>query len=56
MELKRNQSAETAIDQIKTKNYTGALKDYGKEIVLVGINYDTKTKKHSCVIEWIAGL
>jgi hypothetical protein len=27
------------------------LLNYGGKIVLVGINYDEKTKKHSCVIE-----
>lgn len=51
MELKYDQSAETAIEQIKLKNYTGALKDYTDNIVLVGINYDKTGKKHSCVIE-----
>jgi len=31
-----------------------ALKDYVGEVVLVGINYDKKTKKHECVIERFA--
>lgn len=31
--------------------YTGSRKEYGKELLLVGINYDKKTKKHECVIE-----
>ena len=30
---------------------SGALKDYGGELLLVGINYDKATKKHTCVIQ-----
>ena len=51
VELKWNQNAETALKQIKEKRYAEALKDYAGELVLVGINYDKKTKEHSCSIE-----
>lgn len=51
LELKFNQDADTAIRQIQQKNYGDALKSYFGDIVLVGINYDRITKKHSCVIE-----
>ena len=51
VELKWNKSSEGAIGQIKEKNYPAVIKEYGGEIVLVGINYDEKTKKHSCLIE-----
>lgn len=51
LELKFNQDADTAIRQIQQKNYGDALKSYFGDIVLVGINYDRSTKKHSCVIE-----
>lgn len=51
IELKFNQDADTAIRQIQQKNYGDALKSYFGDIVLVGINYDRSTKKHSCVIE-----
>ena len=54
VELKYNQSADTAIKQITEKRYQGALSDYSDKILLVGINYDaegTKSKKHTCVIE-----
>ena len=51
VELKWNMSSEGAIRQIKEKNYPAVIKDYGGEIVLAGINYDEKTKKHSCLIE-----
>ncbi len=55
VELKWNQSAETAIDQIKRKEYVKCLKDYSGDILLVGINYDKEApdgaKKHRCLIE-----
>lgn len=49
--MKWNKSSEGAISQIKKNNYPAVLKDYGGEIVMVGINYDAKTKEHSCMIE-----
>ena len=51
VELKYDKDAKAAIRQIKEKNYTQAFEDYSGEILLVGINYDKGTKKHSCVIE-----
>jgi hypothetical protein len=51
IELKWNKTAESAIAQIKEKNYPQALEGFGSDILLVGINYDEKSKKHSCVIE-----
>ena len=51
IELKWNKDAITAINQIKEKNYPEAVKKYTGNIMLVGINYDKKTKKHSCIIE-----
>jgi hypothetical protein len=51
LELKYDQSADTAIAQIHDKRYTGMLKDFAGEVVLVGINYDKATKKHECRIE-----
>ena len=51
VELKWNRSAVEAISQIKDKNYERVLEDYGGEIILVGINYDEKTKEHTCKIE-----
>lgn len=50
IELKKDQSAQGAIDQIKRKNYGKALEAYRGNLLLVGINYD-KDKKHTCVIE-----
>ncbi|MCQ2193878.1 MAG: ATP-binding protein [Paludibacteraceae bacterium] len=51
IELKRNKSAESAIDQIKAKNYCQALTQYQGDLLFVGINYDEKTKEHKCKIE-----
>lgn len=51
IELKWNQSAETALAQIKEKRYPDAIRDYTGDILLIGINYDKKTKDHQCVIE-----
>ena len=51
VELKYDSSAESAIEQIKEKQYTDCLKDYSGEVLLVGINYDKESKKHSCKIE-----
>lgn len=51
VELKWNKSDEGAISQIKNNDYPQALKEHGGDILLVGINYDTKSKKHTCRIE-----
>jgi len=51
IELKWNKDAKTAIDQIKERNYPESLKGYTDNILLVGVNYDKKTKKHECMIE-----
>jgi hypothetical protein len=51
VELKWNKSADSAIEQIKNRNYPQALEGYGGDILLVGVSYDDKTKKHSCRIE-----
>lgn len=52
VELKYNKSAESAIQQIKDKNYPDCLKDYSGEVLLVGISYDDE-KRHCCRIEKI---
>ena len=51
IELKFNQSADTAIDQIKRKEYPSKIAEYTGDILLVGINYDKETKQHTCQIE-----
>lgn len=51
VELKWNKTAGGAISQIKKKKYAANLKPYAGNILLVGINYDEKTGKHTCLIE-----
>ena len=51
VELKYENSSESAIEQIKEKQYMDCLKNYSGEVLLVGINYDKESKKHSCKIE-----
>jgi hypothetical protein len=42
IEFKANQTAEKALQQIKDKNYADRFKIKDKELVLVGINFDTE--------------
>ena len=51
IELKYDKSAESAITQIKEKNYLQFFKAYKGEVLLVGINYSKDTKTHQCIIE-----
>ena len=54
IELKYNQSADSAIQQIRERKYQGALAGYSDKILLVGVNYDADgegKKKHTCIIE-----
>ena len=51
VELKWDKSASGAISQIKEKSYVQSLKEYHGNLLLVGINYDVKTKEHECIIE-----
>ena len=51
VELKKDKDAKTGIDQIKERKYPQKVAEYSGDILLVGINYDTETKKHTCHIE-----
>lgn len=51
VELKWDHSAEGAISQFKQKQYCQSLEEYQGALLLVGINYDKKTRKHCCIIE-----
>ena len=53
IELKFNNSGDTAIDQIKRKQYPAKIAEYTGDILLVGVNYDKETKQHTCKIERI---
>ncbi len=51
VELKWNAGAEGAIKQIKDRNYACLPAKLGGEILLIGIDYNEKTKQHTCRIE-----
>ena len=53
IELKWADAPETAIHQIKSRNYPDVLKNFDGDILLVGISYDKEDqeKKHHCTIE-----
>ena len=51
IELKHNRSTESALTQIRQRQYFDSLNLYSGRLLFVGINYDEKTKKHSCQIE-----
>lgn len=53
VELKWDETAEGAIAQVKERQYVDGLKDYQGNLILAGINYEKKSKKHSCKIEKI---
>ena len=51
VELKYNKDADSALDQIRRKEYPAKVAQYEGRLLLVGINYDKDTKSHSCRIE-----
>ena len=55
VELKYDKTADSAIDQIKRKNYPKSLQGFSKRIVLCGINYNKSTSKHEVVMEVVDG-
>ncbi len=51
IELKKDASAKIALEQIKERDYVSRVKEYTDNILLIGINYDSKNKQHSCEIK-----
>ena len=51
IELKKDDSVENAIEQIKNRKYPEALEKYKDNLLLVAISYDSKTKEHFSRIE-----
>ena len=51
IEFKYDGSAEEAINQIKNQEYFKRYSEQYRDIIIVGINYSTKTKDHQCLIE-----
>ena len=54
IELKVDDTEDGAINQIKNKNYPKVFENVSGEIVLCGINYNRKSKIHSCKIEKVS--
>ena len=53
VELKWEETAGIALEQIKERGYVKCLKDYYGKVLFVGVNYDKKTKNHECRFETI---
>ena len=51
IELKYHQAVDTAIAQIKRREYPAKVAQYVGNLLLVGISYDRETKQHACRIE-----
>ena len=51
LELKVDQDADSAISQIRRRQYPAKLLEYADNLLLVGISYDRQTKQHRCQIE-----
>ena len=51
LELKYNSSVEAALKQIRERNYIAAIPQSVRKVILVGINYDKKSKRHECRME-----
>jgi len=48
LELEYDKAADAAIGQIKRKEYAGKLRQLTGSVILVGINYDKASEKHTC--------
>ena len=51
IELKYDKTADTAIDQIRRRDYPQKVAACTSDMLLVGISYDRETKQHQCKIE-----
>ena len=51
VELKYDKTVNTAIEQIKRKQYPAKVAQYAGNLLLVGITYDRESKQHFCCIE-----
>ena len=51
IELKYDKAVDTAIEQIKRRQYPAKVAQYADNLLLVGITYNTTSKQHECRIE-----
>ena len=54
IELKNDKAVDTAIEQIKRRQYPDKVAQYADRLLLVGITYDRESKQHHCCIERLA--
>ena len=54
IELKYDKAVDTAIEQIKRRQYPDKVAQYADRLLLVGITYDRESKQHHCRIERLA--
>ena len=54
IELKYDKAVDTAIEQIKRRQYPDKVAQYADRLLLVGITYDRESKQHQCRIEKLA--
>ena len=54
IELKYDKAVDTAIEQIKRRQYPAKVAQYTDRLLLVGITYDRDSKQHHCRIERLA--
>ena len=50
IELKYNKDTDSGIDQILRRQYPAKVAEYAGRLLLIAINYDKKTKTHTCEI------
>jgi len=55
IELKYDKAVDTAIEQIKRRQYPAKVSQYADNLLLVGITYERDTKLHRCCIERVGG-
>ena len=51
IELKHNGTTESALNQIRKKKYFDSMAHYKGNLLFIGVNYDEKSKIHTCKIE-----
>ena len=51
VELKWDRSPEAAVAQVRDRDYPAVLRRFGGPILLVGVTYERKSKRHVCRIE-----
>ena len=51
IELKYGDTADTALSQIRQRNYPARIAEYAGDLLLAGISYDKQSKQHACRIE-----